>query len=85
MLALLLGGGFLSHPAKTADQVAASSQEAIAVGAAVHLNYRLFLDPRAEAMKKVRVAYQVDNCSICFSAGNLIQLEMIDLSCSLPS
>jgi peroxiredoxin len=64
MLALLLGGGFLSHPAKTADQVAASSQEAIAVGAADHLNYRLFSDPRAEAMKKFGVAYQVDNNTV---------------------
>ena len=36
MLALLLGGGFLSDAANTADQVASSAQEArpIAVGAA---------------------------------------------------
>jgi hypothetical protein len=64
MLALLLGGGFLSDAAKTADQVASSSQEAIAVGAADHLNYRLFSDPRAEAMKKFGVAYQVDNNTV---------------------
>ena len=29
--------------------------------AADHLNYRLFSDPQAEAMKKFGVAYQVDN------------------------
>jgi len=139
MLVLLLGGGFLSDAANTADHVASSAQEArpIAVGAAApdaalrdldgndvtlhaivagkptvlifyrgswcpycnlhlsdlvtveeelrslgyqivaispdrpeelnkmtaadHLNYRLFSDPQAEAMKKFGVAYQVDN------------------------
>jgi AhpC/TSA family len=66
MLALLLGGGFLSDAAKTADQVASSGQEAIAVGAADHLNYRLFSDPRAEAMKKFGVAYQVDNNTVTY-------------------
>ena len=138
-LALLLGGGFLSDAANTADEVASSAKEArpIEVGvaapdaglrdldgndmtlhaivagkptvlifyrgswcpycnlhlsdlvtveedlrslgyqivaispdqpeelnkmtAADHLNYRLFSDPQAEAMKKFGVAYQVDN------------------------
>jgi peroxiredoxin len=142
MLALLLGGGFLSDAANTADQVASSAQEAkpIEVGttapdaglrdldgndvtlhaivaekptvlifyrgswcpycnlhlsdlvkveeelrslgyqivaispdrpeelnkmtAADHLNYRLFSDPQAEAMKKFGVAYQVDNNTV---------------------
>jgi peroxiredoxin len=142
VIALLLGGGFLSDAANTADQVASSAQEArpIAVGAAApdaawrdldgnyvtlhaivaerptvlilcrgswcpycnlhlsdlvkveeelrslgyqivaispdrpeelnkmtaadHLNYRLFSDPQAEAMKKFGVAYQVDNNTV---------------------
>jgi AhpC/TSA family len=32
--------------------------------AADHLNYRLFSDPQAEAMKKFGVAYQVDNTTL---------------------
>ena len=142
MLALLLGSGFLSDAANTADQVASSAKEArpIGVGAAApdaglsdldgndvtlhaivsekptvlifyrgswcpycnlhlsdlvtvedqlrslgyqivaispdrpeelnkmtaadHLNYRLFSDPQAEAMKKFGVAYQVDETTL---------------------
>ena len=43
--------------------------------AADHLNYRLFSDPRAEAMKKFGVAYQVDDAAVT----NMKQKFNVDL------
>ena len=45
------------------------------MSAADHLNYRLFSDPQAEAMKKFGVAYQVDNTTLT----NMKQKFNVDL------
>lgn len=61
---MVLGVGSLSEAAKSVYQVASSGQEAIAVGAADHLNYRLFTDSRGKAMKKFGVAYEAHNNTV---------------------